>query len=219
MRILIFICLLVPLELIADGPDFSVSIDSHFHVVSPTNWKSSLLAIRGVIDAPIDGDLAEKLLDEAGLSKAVVISSAYLIPDGALARTENDYVASLARTKPDRFIGMCSVSVHHEGALEEVERCMKELDLSGLKMHLFADNIDLNLPENVALIDSFFKKAAEMQKRLPVLIDFNWMDAGQTITMMQMTMANPDTTVIMAHGLGHHYGEFINIKILRNLMG
>ncbi len=87
MRILIFICLLLPLELIADGPDFSASIDSHFHVVSPANWKSSRLAINGVIDAPIDGDLAEKLLDEAGLSKAVVISSAYLIPDAALART------------------------------------------------------------------------------------------------------------------------------------
>ena len=50
MRILIFICLLVPLELIADGPDFSVSIDSHFHVVSPANWKSSRLAINGVIE-------------------------------------------------------------------------------------------------------------------------------------------------------------------------
>ena len=218
MRILIFICLLVPLELIADGPDFSVSIDSHFHVVSPTNWKSSLLAIRGVIDAPIDGDLAEKLLDEAGLSKAVVISSAYLIPDGALARTENDYVASLARTKPDRFIGMCSVSVHHAGALDEVERCIKDLGLSGLKLHLFADNVNLNVPENVALIDSFFKKVAEMKKGLPVLIDFNWMDAGQTITMMQMVVGNPDTNVIMAHGLGHHYGEFINVKILRNAL-
>ena len=217
MRLLLLLCLL-PVYSIADNLDFSASVDTHFHVVSPANWQESKLAALKVIDAPIDGDTAKKLLVEAGLAKAVVISSAYLIPDAAVARTENDYLASLVSANPDLFYGMCSVSVHHAGALDEVERCIKDLGLSGLKLHLFADNVNLNVPENVALIDSFFKKVAEMKKGLPVLIDFNWMDAGQTITMMQMVVGNPDTNVIMAHGLGHHYGEFINVKILRNAL-
>ena len=217
MRLLLLLCLL-PVYSIADNLNFSASVDTHFHVISPANWQESKLAALKVIDAPIDGETAKSLLDEAGFAKAVVISSAYLIPDASVARTENDYLASLVSANPDRFYGMCSVSVHHAGALDEVERCIKDLGLSGLKLHLFADNVNLNVLENVALIDSFFKKVAEMKKGLPVLIDFNWMDAAQIVAMMQTAMANPDTTIIMAHGLGHHYGELINVKILRNAL-
>jgi predicted TIM-barrel fold metal-dependent hydrolase len=203
----------------AAEPDLAGGVDTHFHVISPENWKDSRLAALGVIDGPIDGTAAKDLLDTAGFDKAVVISSAYLIPDSEQAKTENDYTASLVKSNPGRFYGMCSVSVHHEGALEEVARCVNELGLSGLKMHMFADSINLNDPQNVALIDGFFKQAASLRKGLPVLIDFNWMDDSQTTTMMQLAMTNPDTTIIMAHGLGHHFAELINIKIFREALG
>jgi len=197
----------------------ATSVDSHFHVISPANWEQSRLATQGLIDGPIDGDAAIRLLDAAGVDKAVVISSGYLIGDTVAARAENDFVASLVETHPDRFYGLCSVSVHHEGALEEVDRCMKELDLSGLKLHLFADAISLTDPEGVALVDSFFKRVASAKQGAPVLIDFNWMDDSQTIAMIQLVMANPETTVVLAHGLGHHFAELINVKIFRNALG
>ena len=133
MRLLLLLCLL-PVYSIVDNLNFSASVDTHFHVISPANWQESKLAALKVIDAPIDGETAKSLLDEAGFAKAVVISSAYLIPDASVARTENDYLASLVSANPDRFYGMCSVSVHHAGALDEVERCIKDLGLSGLKI-------------------------------------------------------------------------------------
>ena len=200
-----------PSDSVADELDFSASIDTHFHVVSPQNWKNTRLAAMGVIDGPVDGDAALRLLDEAGLAKAVVISSAYLIPDATQAKSENDYIASLVKKNPDRFKGLCSVSVHHAGALEEFERCIDELGLSGLKMHGAADAIDLMNPEHLMLVDSYFKKAAELRKGLPVLIDFNWSDDAQTMAMFQLAMANQETTIILAHALGHHFAEFINV--------
>jgi len=55
MRLLLLLCLL-PVYSIADNLDFSASVDTHFHVVSPANWQESKLAALKVIDAPIDGD-------------------------------------------------------------------------------------------------------------------------------------------------------------------
>ena len=49
--------------------------------------------------------------------------------------SSNDWVASLAKKHPDQFIGWASVDPWQgKGAIYELERCVKELGLKGLKM-------------------------------------------------------------------------------------
>ncbi|MEW6616390.1 MAG: amidohydrolase family protein [Thermodesulfobacteriota bacterium] len=47
----------------------------------------------------------------------------------------NDKVAKLVSQYPDRFIGYGSVDPRREDAVEETERCIKELGLKGMKFH------------------------------------------------------------------------------------
>lgn len=194
------------------------TVDSHFHLVSPENWQQSPIGVMGVIDGPLDAALASQQLDAAGVDMAVLLSGAYFFKEQALAEYENNFAAAQVRTNPDRFIGLCSVSAPQEWALAEFERCVKELGLSGLKLHLMADQMSLSNPEHLAIVDGLFKKAAELRPGFPVLIDFNWIDDTQIMTMIQLVMANPDTTVVLAHGLGHHYEELVAVKIMEDAL-
>jgi predicted TIM-barrel fold metal-dependent hydrolase len=54
----------------------------------------------------------------------------------ALARNVNDALAEVIKSYPDRFLGFASLAPQSPGeAAEELERCVKELDLRGWKTH------------------------------------------------------------------------------------
>jgi len=82
-----------------------------------------------------------------------------------LPPVSNDYVASVVRRFPERFVGFASVDPHKgHAAVEELERAVRELGLVGLKLHPVAQNFR---PDD----DRFyplFAKAAELG--IPVLI-------------------------------------------------
>lgn len=203
----------------ADANTADKSFDTHFHVVSPENWQKTPLAAMGVIDGPVGETEVIAQLDESGVDKAVLISLAYLFTDQQTAQQENDFTAALVRANPDRLVGMCAVSAMQAWALAELERCINDLELAGLKLHLFANAMSLNDPEHLATIDGLFKKAAELREGMPILIDFNWMDDAQTMALIQLALANPAINIIMAHGLGHHFAELINVRMIRDVLG
>ena len=195
-----------------------VIIDSHLHVASPENWDKSLLKqTMNMAEPPsVEKVLAE--LEESGVDMAVLVSTAYVFPDRELAMRENDYVAGLVKAHPEKFMGLCAITPTQPWAAEEVERCVNVLGLNGLKLHLFANPMDLTREADVATLTAVFKKAAEVKKGLPILIDFNWMDDAQTLALVQLAMANPTVNIIMAHALGHHYKEFVTVSLLRKLI-
>lgn len=68
---------------------------------------------------PVDADALVKLLDEAGIERAVVLSGAYLyesarlakLPDAAARlRAENDWTAAQVARHPTRLVGFCGVN-------------------------------------------------------------------------------------------------------------
>lgn len=49
-------------------------------------------------------------------------------------KVPNDYVAAICRAHPQRFIGFCSLDPANPGAPEELERCVRQLGMRGLKI-------------------------------------------------------------------------------------
>jgi predicted TIM-barrel fold metal-dependent hydrolase len=94
---------------------------------------------------PIDaGDLVA-LLDAAGISRAVVLSVAYILgdPKGASedesqrVKAENDWTSRQVARFPERLVGFCSVNPPKPYAMDELARCAKDPHLRrGLKLAL-----------------------------------------------------------------------------------
>jgi len=72
--------------------------------------------------------------------------------------TTNDEVAELVARYPDRFIGYGSVDPRREDAVEEVERCVTELKLKGLKFHPAAVS---TYPNDEKLFYPIYEKCVE----------------------------------------------------------
>jgi len=80
----------------------------------------------------------------------------------------NDYIADLVNTYPDKFIGFCAVNPKYKGveaAVEELERSIKELHLTGLKLYPAYDHYS---PDDPDLAFPIFRKAQELS--IPVMI-------------------------------------------------
>ena len=84
----------------------------------------------------IEGMIAH--MDEANIEKAVIMAldtsaSQHWAFKGK--KLSNDDIAGFVKQYPDRFIGFGSVDPRREDAVEETERCIRELGLKGMKFH------------------------------------------------------------------------------------
>jgi predicted TIM-barrel fold metal-dependent hydrolase len=119
-----------------------------------------------------------KLLDDAGIRRAVVLSLGYQLgstpgpgADGERARvaSENDWTAQEAARFPGRLRAFCSINPLKDYALEEVARCGARPQLfGGLKLHLGNSDVDLTNPAHVTQLRRIFRAANE--HRLAVVI-------------------------------------------------
>lgn len=144
----------------------SAALDAHTHVVSPE--LAALLVGPGAPPSTAD-ELIERL-DEANVKQAVVLSLAYFpeLPDAAAVRAENDFTATEVAKYPDRLIAFCGINPLRDGALDEIDRCVDELGMKGVKLHLPASGVDMKLPEHVEALSAVFDRIAE--RDLPVLM-------------------------------------------------
>jgi len=116
----------------------------------------------------------------------------------------NDYIAGCVSLAPDRLIGFASVNPAYRGvgyAVEELERAVTELGLSGVKLYPMYQHWS---PMDRELAFPVFAKAAELG--IPVMVH----QAGSTRIDARMEFARPamlddvgrefrDLTVILAH--------------------
>jgi predicted TIM-barrel fold metal-dependent hydrolase len=180
-------------------------------------WEASGYTRRGW---PVIGPV-ESLRDHAGFDKVVVLAISPQLLEGRLIGTVdstdllglagpkdpercNDVIAAVVRTDPDRFIGFASVNPAHAGveaAAEELERAVRDLGLSGVKLypmyqHWAANDQQLAFP--------IYAKASELG--IPVMIH----QAGSTRIDAALELGRPailddigrefrDLRVIIAH--------------------
>jgi aminocarboxymuconate-semialdehyde decarboxylase len=122
----------------------SFTIDLHHHVIPDFYWEASNEGgeAAGGITPPrwsLEGALA--YLDEAAIDAAVASISTPGVHFGdnmaarALARRVNEYLADLARRRPDRFGALASLPLPDvAGSLTELEYALDVLELDGVSL-------------------------------------------------------------------------------------
>lgn len=138
-------------------------IDSHQHLLGP--GAAATLQGQKTFSA---SDLIP-LLDAAGISRAVVLSVAYMVgnpnkpavPDEyAKVREENDWTAQQVALYPERLRAFCAVNPLKEYALAEIARCSSNpLLRSGLKLHFGNSDVDLDNSDHVSKLRAVFQAA------------------------------------------------------------
>lgn len=140
-------------------------VDHHQHLFSS--------AVHGVSPTlpPMNAAELVKLLDEAGMRRAVVLSLGYQfgnpnkppVPDEyAAVKAENDWTAAQIAPFGDRLIGFCGLNPLKPYALEEISRCAHVPQLrSGLKLHFGNSDVDLTNVDHVKQLQQVFAAANE----------------------------------------------------------
>jgi predicted TIM-barrel fold metal-dependent hydrolase len=122
-------------------------------------------------------------MDAAGVKRAAVLSVAYwygnprrnIQDDYPKVRAENDWLAEQVAPFRDRLVGFCSFNPLKDYALEELNRCVKNPNFKGLKLHIGNSRVDMLDPQHVEKLRTVFRAANE--KRFPILIHL-WTSAG-----------------------------------------
>jgi predicted TIM-barrel fold metal-dependent hydrolase len=160
-------------------------------------------------------------LDAAGVARAVVLSSAYFFGSSYLpaatneqarVQAENDWVGAQAARFPNRLVAFCGVNPLKSYAVEEVRRCARSPNLSGLKLHFANSGVDLLNPAHVAAVRSVFQAANE--SRLPIVAHV-WVPGRaygaqhSGVFLEQLLPEAPDVVVQIAHltGTGPGYAD------------
>ena len=187
-------------------------IDTHCHVGRLEHWGPTIVerfAQTGTQSADAFDIVPDRLLaqmDEAGIEQSVIL--AFDTERTLGAWIPNDYVADIAMGHPDRFIGFASVDPLRPGAVEELERAVKELGLRGLKTAPTYQHYSPTDPRAVLL----FAKARDLG--IPVLIHQGWTSLAECPVSLQdvnqldeVARALPDLTIIIAHCGGPKFME------------
>ena len=156
-RLLVVVALaLVPIPVIAQP-----LVDHHQHLISPTLAKAGGLP-------PITAADLIKHLDDAGIRRAVVLSTAYihssperkLENDYEFVRVDNDWTAEQVALYPDRLIGFCGVNPLKNWAVTEIVRCANNPRMArGLKLHFGNSEVDYHNPRHIESVKAVFAAA------------------------------------------------------------
>jgi predicted TIM-barrel fold metal-dependent hydrolase len=195
--------------------------DWHQHVFSKED-----LALAGPQSGleTLDAKDVVRLLDEAGIRKATLLSLAFWYgkPGRALedefgqVRRENDWTAAQAARYPDRLVAFCSFNPLKDYALKELQRCAETPNLvRGIKLHFGNSDIQLDDPTHVARLREVF--AAANAAKLAIVVHMRAsISKGRPygarqahIFIEQVLPAAPDVTVQVAHfgGAGPGYED------------
>jgi len=173
-------------------------------------WEKSGFSRKGF---PVIGP-QESIRDHPGFDKIVVlaVSPQYLegemigtvdaygitgVPGPSTPEKCNDYIAAVVQSNPDVFIGFASVNPNFRGpkkAVQELERAVNELGLTGLKLYPMYQDWS---PADPVIAFPVFEKAEELG--IPVLVH----QAGSTRVDARMEHANP----VLLDAAGRHFPD------------
>ena len=163
----------------------------------------------------LGGELIE-MMDEAGVHKAVVFSVPFLwsLPSASNYHNTNDYIADVQREYPDRMIGFACVNPHVT-AVAELQRCVKELGLRGVKLHPENHCFAVDSLIGGELMDAVAGLQREMGRRIPVLSHGMTTLGAMPDQFARLAGAYPDVSIVLAHGAGFQGLYFPSRECLR----
>src|SRR5688572_24389532 len=153
-------------------------LDAHGHVNSPRVADLAEQMMKKRVIEPVVGAELVRRMDAAGIRKSMVLSTAYLMATDAMKRDvppeeerrqveeENNFAAAECARFPDRLVPFLSVNPKRSWAADEIDRCVSQLGMKGLKLHFWNSLVDIRQPEQMAQVRRVFERAAE--RRIPV---------------------------------------------------
>ena len=167
--------------------------DHHVHVLSPrlvADWKSLGMEFSRPDESYTDASL---ILSQNEVGGAFLISMAHLYStedfraicttrelERRLVAAENDYVAVSVARHPSKLIGFFSLNFFREYAVDELERCKANPNLTGLKLHLPACSFDLENEGHWKRLSEVLSLAA--RENVPVLLHLT---AGEDVDLQK----------------------------------
>lgn len=158
----------LPASAFAGQAALVAAADHHQHLFSPA-------IIAFIAPAPGPDALREipvtqliSLLDDAGIRRAAVMSTAYMFGrpsrvvehEYAKVKAENDWTAAQVAKYPERLRAFCGFNPLKDYALAELERCAAHPQLrTGIKMHFGNSDVQLDKPEHLARLKEVFRAA------------------------------------------------------------
>jgi uncharacterized protein len=187
------------------------AVAHHQHLLSPALaalWSDSTQTLQ-----PFDAADLIAQLDAVGIERAVVLSVAYAYGDPrrqvadeyARVREENDWTVAQAARFPDRLIAFCGVSPLREYAVEEVQRCARDLNAPGIKLHFGNSDVDLHDQEHVRLVARVFEAANALRGPIVVHLRTRSQSYGRPeaeVFLERILAEAPDVPVQVAHFAG-----------------
>ena len=205
----------VAIELAAQAPPPAPKgplADHHQHLFSPAAVARAPQPIEVV-----DADRLVKLLDEADIRKAAVLSIAYQFGNPnrppveheyEAVKAENDWTSAQVAKYPDRFVAFCSINPLKDYALEEIARCGRDPRLrAGLKLHFGNSDVNLTDPAHAARLREVFAIANRQGMAIVVharttISKQRPYDARHARAFLTLFEAAPDVPVQIAHLAG-----------------
>ncbi|MFQ5822268.1 MAG: amidohydrolase family protein [Candidatus Heimdallarchaeota archaeon] len=165
-------------------------IDAHVHLVERKyDWHgiSYQLTLTQLI----------RTMKDVGIDKAVIFptySHTWSLRD---QMKENEAIARAAKRHPDKLLGFCRIDPHLKGrAVKELDRCVQELGLIGLKLHPLWPRF---LPsEDLAL--SLVEEASAL--RIPIFIHCGDDIRSNPLEIEEVVQAFPGVPMILGHSGG-----------------
>ena len=180
-------------ELTARG----AALDAHTHLIS----QSLLDGLTGGGVPTVGAEELVAQLDAAHVDKAVVLSLGYwTLPDASNMAAENDFIAAEIARFPDRLVGFCGINPSYDSALEEIDRCLNQPNMLGIKLH--GGEYDWTDPNQVSEISAVLERAGELGA--PVLLHVNAapLDADAMMSVFEVLAVAQDTRIALAHAGG-----------------
>lgn len=185
------------------------AVDHHQHLFGPVTQSLAPAIPR------LDADGLVRLLDAAGIERAVVLSTGYQFgnpnrppvdDEYAKVRAENDWTAQQVARHGDRLIGFCGVNPLKDYAEAEIQRCAAGPSLrTGLKLHFGNSDVQLDDPGHVERVKAVFARANAAGMAIAVHMHGSVNrqrphGARQAATFLeQLLPAAPDVVVQIAH--------------------
>ena len=184
--------------------------DHHQHLFSPT-----LAPL--INQSPITAVDLIRHLDAAGIKRAAVLSTAYLLASPSRNLTnerdavmaDNDWTAAQVAQFPERLVGFCGVNPLKDYALDEVARCAKNPNLRrGLKLHFGNSVVDYQNQAHIQQLRRVFRAAnghgmaIVVHMRVNTNQKFAYGRAEALIFLDDLVSAAPDVTIQVGHLVG-----------------
>ena len=172
------------------------------------------------------------LLDEAGIRRAAVMSTAYMYgrpsrvveDEYARVKAENDWTAAQVAKHPERLRAFCGFNPLKDYALAELARCAAHPQLrSGIKMHFGNSDVQLEKPEHQARLKEVFRAANRhrmaiaVHMRASISLKRPYGEAQARAFLEQLMPEATDIMVQVAHfaGTGPGYEDPPSNEVMR----